>query len=139
MPPFRMFVAAIAVSLGIGYMARALPATNLPRDRPACEPYVDVRELRFRAPAATVSGQVVAGSVVEDGADQPAVGQQLVFGTAQVIDDARPLPVRISYVYWKTTDGCNGWEPARGGRYVFELADDKASDGALRVMRYGAV
>ena len=46
--------------------------------------------------------------------------------------------VRVSYAYWNSTDGCGGWEPARGNRFTFDLADDKSADGALRVMRYGA-
>lgn len=118
--------------------AHAVPSPDRVAARPACEPFTDPRELRYRSPAATLTGHIVAGSVVESGTDTPEAGQQLVFGTADLADDAGSRR-RISYAYWNTTSGCGGWEPGRGDRYVFDLADDKAKDGALRVMRYGEV
>ncbi len=119
--------------------AAAAPTPDRRAPRPACEPFTDPRELRFRAPTATVTGRVVAGTVAEPDASAPEAGQQLVFGTAEVEADTGGARTRIAYSYWNTTDGCGGWEPARGGRYVFDLADDKTADGTLRMMRYGSV
>ncbi|TRW18120.1 hypothetical protein [Glacieibacterium frigidum] len=116
--------------------AVAAPTPDRATTRPSCEPFTDERELRFRTPIATISGHIAAGSVSEPGDKTPEVGQQLVFGSAELVDDATGARRRISYAYWNTTDGCGGWEPARGARYTFDLADDKAKDGSLRVMRY---
>ena len=123
------------VALLAASAAHAVPAPDRQAAKPACEPFTDPRELRFRSPAATVVGRIVPGSVAEPDAEAPEAGQQLVFGTAEVADD-NGKRVRVNYAYWNTRDGCGGWEPARGGRYTFDLADDQASDGALRVMRY---
>lgn len=116
--------------------AGALSSLTTPA-KPSCAPYVDEREIRFRVPAATVVGRVVPGSVEEEPVDFPGVGQQLVFGTAQVVEDGKPAPKRVSYGYWLTGGGCGGWGPAQGQKLLFDLADDKAANGALRVMRYG--
>ena len=105
--------------------------------KPACTPYVDEREVRFRVPAATVVAHVVAGSVHEEPVDFPGVGQQLVLGTAAIVADGGAAPQRVSYGYWLTGTGCGGWAPAQGQKLLFDLADDKAADGVLRVMRYG--
>lgn len=126
---------ALLLALAAG-PAFAAPMPDRPAARPSCEPFTDERELRFRAPAATISGHIAAGSIVEPGDATPEVGQQLVFGSAELIEDATGARRRISYAYWNTTDGCGGWAPARGARYTFDLADDKAKDGSLRVMRY---
>lgn len=105
--------------------------------KPACEPYVDERELRFRVPTATVSGRVIPGSVQEDPIDAPEAGKQLVFGTAEIVDEADPARhIRINYAYWATIASCGGWEPARGATHRFDLHDDKSKDGTLRVMRF---
>lgn len=118
-------------------VAAAAPAPDRPAPRPACEPFSDPRELRYRTPVATITGRILPATVAEPDAAQPEAGQQLVFGTAELVGDSDGRRVRISYAYWNTRDGCGGWEPGRGSRFTFELADDKASDGALRVMRYG--
>ena len=118
--------------------AHSAPAPDRPAAKPACEAFTDPWELRFRVPAATVTGHIVAGSIAEPDAGRPEVGQQLIFGTAELASDDDGKRVRVSYAYWNSTDGCGGWEPARGNRFTFDLADDKSADGALRVMRYGA-
>jgi hypothetical protein len=117
--------------------AQASPTPDTTPARPACEPFTDPRELRFRVPSATVTGHIVAGSVAEPGIERPEAGQQLVFGSAVLVGDGDGQRQRVSYAYWNTTDGCGGWEPARGMRLTFDLADDNEPDGALRVMRYG--
>jgi hypothetical protein len=127
---------AMLLSLACAVPALAAPTPDRATSRPSCEPFTDPRELRFRTPAATVSGQIAAGTTAEPGMESPEAGQQLVFGSAELIDDATGTRRRISYAYWNTTGGCGGWEPSRGARYTFDLADDKAADGALRVMRY---
>ena len=132
----RLLGLAMVTALLAAPAAAALSSLGQPA-KPACAPYVDERELRFRTPAATVIGHVVPGSVREAPIDFPGVGQQLVFGTAEVIGAGRPEPQRVSYGYWLTGTGCGGWGPAQGQMLQFDLADDKAADGALRVMRYG--
>lgn len=117
----------------------AAPVPDRPVARPACEPFTDPREMRYRTPAATITGHIVPGTVAEPDAASPEAGQQLVFGTADLVADSDGHRVRISYAYWNTRDGCGGWEPARGSRFTFDLADDKTADGALRVMRYGVI
>ncbi len=117
--------------------AAAAPVPDRATPRPACEAFTDPRELRFRTPAATIVGHIVAGTVAEPDSGSPEFGQQLVFGSAELVSDGDGRRVRVSYAYWNTTGGCGGWEPARGARFTFDLADDKAEDGALRVMRYG--
>lgn len=119
--------------------ASAAPIPDRLAVRPSCEPYTDPRELRFRVPAASITGRVAPGSIAEPDNAPPEAGQQLVFGTAELIADGDGTRSRIAYSYWNTTDGCGGWEPARGGRFTFDLADDKSADGALRVMRYSVV
>jgi hypothetical protein len=116
---------------------RAAPIPDRPAARPACEPYSDPREMRYRTPAAKIVGRIAPGSITEPEADPPEIGQVLVFGTADLIAAKDGSRTRISYAYWATADGCGGWEPAQGRTYEFDLADDKASDGALRVMQYG--
>lgn len=133
MPPLRLPLALLL----IGGPAVAAPAPDRVAAKPACEAFTDPRELRYRVPAATITGHIVAGSVAEPDAGRPDVGQQLVFGTAELASDDDGKRVRVSYAYWNSTDGCGGWEPAQGRRFTFDLADDKAADGALRVMRYG--
>ncbi len=128
----RLILAALFASA-----ADAAPVPDRPVVRPSCEAFTDARELRFRVPSATIVGRIAPGSVSEPGAEQPEAGQQLVFGTADLISDSDGKVVRVSYAYWNARDGCGGWEPGQGRRYTFDLADDKAADGALRVMRYG--
>ena len=134
MPRFALLLSLMLAAT----VANAAPTPDRPTARPACEPFTDPRELRFRPPAATVAGHVVAGSIAEPGLERPEAGQQLVFGTAEIVSDGSDgARYKISYAYWNTTDGCGGWEPARGDRFTFDLADDQAKDGVLRVMRYG--
>lgn len=130
----RSFILLIALAAAVP--VSAAPAPDRPTAHPSCEPFTDPRELRFRPPAATISGHIAAGSVAEPGSETPEAGQQLVFGSAELIDDATGTRRRVNYAYWNTTGGCGGWEPARGARYTFDLADDKAPDNSLRVMRY---
>ena len=132
LPP-RLLIAALAAASA----AHAAPTPDRAAPKPACEAFTDQRELRYRQPAATITGHIVAGSVAEPDAGRPDVGQQLVFGTAELASDDDGKRVRVSYAYWNSIDGCGGWEPARGSRFTFDLADDKATDGVLRVMRYG--
>jgi|GEM_PF-3468743 len=118
--------------------AHAAPSPDRPAARAACEAFTDARELRFRVPTAIVVGRIAPASVREPDAERPEAGQQLVFGTADLVSDGDGKVVRVSYAYWNARDGCGGWEPGQGLRYTFDLADDKTSDGELRIMRYGA-
>ena len=129
-------VFALLLVLAAATPGLAAPTPDRATARPSCEPFTDEREFRYRRPVATISGHIAAGTLAEPGDNTPEVGQQLVFGSAELIDDVTGARRRISYAYWNTTDGCGGWEPGRGARYTFDLADDKAKDGALRVMRY---
>ena len=119
--------------------ATAVPSLDSAPPKGACEPFVDQVEFRYRAPTATVSGRVVPGSVREDRQEKPEFGQELVFGNAEIEEiDGAGRRFQVWYAYWMTTGGCNGWEPASGRSYTFDLFDEKSKDGTLRVMRYGA-
>lgn len=116
--------------------AAASVTTKATRDKPACEPFVDQREIRFRTPTASVTGRVVPGSIHEDAPEFPDAGQQLIFGTAELfVDAAETRRLFVNYAYW-SGGGCGGWEPARGQPFRFDLSDDKSKDGSLRVMRF---
>ncbi len=132
-----MFRRTLPVALLLAAPAAAAPVPDRAPPKPACEAFTDPRELRFRTPAATVTGHIAAGTVEEPDNGRPEFGQQLVFGTADLISDDGGRRYRVTYAYWNTTGGCGGWEPAQGRRFTFDLADDKTEDGALRVMRYG--
>ncbi len=121
-------IALIALSV-----ATALPGRAA---LPACEAYTDERELRFRVPARTVVGQILPESVVADVQPGVGVGQILVFGRATLAVTGGKERIAISFAYWQAND-CVGWAPARGQEMTFDLADDKTTDGALRVMRAG--
>lgn len=125
--------------LALSLLAVSAQATPTTAPAAGCEAFVDPREVRLRTPDRVVTGRIVAGSVREPDAGRPDIGQQLVFGTADLADVDGGAPVRISYIYWNTVAGCGGWEPGHGGRFVFDLVDDHGRDGALRVMRYGPV
>lgn len=116
--------------------AAAAVSTRATPAKPACEPFVDQREIRFRTPTAIVTAHVVPGSIVEDRPDFPEAGQQLIFGTAQLETDGPEMrKLLVNYAYW-SGGGCGGWEPARGANWRFDLHDDRAKDGSLRVMRF---
>ena len=121
-------------------LAAATPAVATPEigGRGGCDAFVDPRELRLRTPDRTVTARVVPGSTAEPDEPTLPVGTQLVFGHATIAGDAGER-IAVSYIYERTVDGCGGWTPGRGGRFVFDLLDDRAADGALRVMRYTPV
>ena len=127
----------IAAGITAGGATRA--ATSLPAaaGRPACEAFVDERELRFRQPARTVAGRILPESVVIDEAPALGVGMTLVSGRATLAEAATGVRLAVTFAYWQGQDGCSGWGPARGVAMTFDLADDRAADGALRVMRAG--
>lgn len=122
----------LALLLTLAAPARATPEIER---HGGCDAFIDLREQRLRTPDRTVTGRVVPGSTAEP--DEPAlpVGTQLVFGHATLAADDGER-VAVSYIYERSVDGCGGWTPGRGGRFVFELLDDHAADGALRIMRY---
>ena len=121
--------------------AAAVPARaatgSAARPAPACEAFSDERELRFRAPARTVTGHVVPGSVSIEPQDASGVGMVLTFGHALIAVDGSGERLPVSFAFWQAQDGCGGWEPARGATMTFDLADDHAPDQSLRVMRAG--
>ena len=133
--PRNRYIQGLLLTLASG-AAASIPVKPLPT-KPACEPYVDTRELRYRAPTATIAGRVVAGSVHEIRPELPEFGMELVPGTATVRQDGGEREIVVSYAYWLANGGCSGWEPALGAAFVFDLADDAAKDGSLRVMRFG--
>lgn len=108
-------------------------ATQVP---PSCEAFVDEREIRYRTPVRTVRGRIRPESVVIDPIPPVEVGQTLVLGGA-TLEAAGGETIPVTFGYWQAHDGCSGWEPARGAAMTFDLADDKAANGALRVMRAG--
>lgn len=126
-----------ALLFAAGSAVQAAPIPERPAARPACEPYSDPREMRYRTPAAKIVGRIAPGSIAEADTGPPEIGQVLVFGNAELIAAKDGTRTRISYAYWNTAEGCGGWGPAQGRTYEFDLADDKAADGALRVMQYG--
>ena len=104
----------------------------------ACEAFTDEREIRFRTPARTVTGRIRPGSVAVDAVPPVEFGQMLVLGQAVLEVDGGGEAIPVTFGFWQTRDGCGGWEPGRGAAMTFDLADDKAANGALRVMRAGA-
>lgn len=129
----RAFATMSLILLAVPAAAAIPPRSAV--QKTACEPFVDQRELRFRVPTAVVTARVVPGSVHEDAPDFPDAGQQLIFGTAELLVDGGRRKLFVNYAYW-SGGGCGGWEPARGQAFRFDLHDDRSKDGSLRVMRF---
>ncbi len=123
---------ALLVVLLLAAPGRATPVVEPGK---ACEPFVDPREIRLRVPDRVVTGRIVGGSLHEPDDTPLDVGQQIIFGTATLDASDGGAPFPISYIYVRAGD-CRGWQPGRGGRFIFDLLDDHAANGALRVMRY---
>ncbi len=133
----HLFVlAGIIASAAQSPVQGTVTAATGTRPAPACEAFIDEREIRYRAPARTVRGRIRPESVVIDPIPPVEFGQTLVLGGA-TLETAGGETIAVTFGYWQTRDACGGWEPARGAAMTFDLADDKAANGALRVMRAG--
>lgn len=127
MPRLRLILALLAAS--------AVRATPVIEHGTSCDAFVDPREIRMRIPDRVVTGRIVSGSLHEPDLDPVEVGQQIIFGTGELTPNDGGPPLAISYIYVRS-GACTGWAPGHGGRFTFDLLDDHAANGALRVMRY---
>lgn len=135
MPRPRLIAIRLAFGLAAIVATPAAQATPVIERSRSCEAFVDPREIRLRVPDRVVIGRIVPGSLHEPETGPVEIGEVILFGTGTLAPGDGTPPLAISYFYVREA-GCTGWAPGSGARFVFDLIDDHAANGVLRVMRY---